>query len=67
MKTIDIQASIEAKREELIELVKKHGLNHHRVIACSQELDNLVYLFTCTEKESYIPEKKNTINTTRST
>lgn len=53
MKTIEIQASIEEKREELIELIRKYGFNHHRVITCSQELDILLYrlmeIVACTE------------------
>ncbi|PGZ96652.1 stage II sporulation protein E [Bacillus pseudomycoides] len=53
MKTIEIQASIEEKREELIELIRKYGVTHHRVITCSQELDILLYrlmeIVACTE------------------
>lgn len=64
MKIIDMQASIEEKRGELIELVKMYGLNHEKVVVCSKELDELVYrlMESITYQESVhsIPVKKNT-------
>ncbi|ENQ3105570.1 Spo0E like sporulation regulatory protein [Bacillus sp. 491mf] len=70
MKMIDIQASIEKKREELIELVRMHGFNHEKVVVCSQELDELVYrlMENITYQESMlsISAKKNTNNSIHS-
>ena len=64
MKIIDMQASIEKKRGELTELVRRYALNHEKVIVCSKELDQLVYrlMESTTYQESMhsIPVKKNT-------
>ncbi len=64
MKRIDIQASIEKKREELTILVRMYGFNHEKVVVCSQELDDLVYrlMESTTYQESVlsISVKKNT-------
>ncbi|WP_254786494.1 aspartyl-phosphate phosphatase Spo0E family protein [Bacillus sp. 71mf] len=66
MKIVDIQVSIEEKREELIGLVRMYGFNHEKVVVCSQELDDLVYrlMESITYQESIfsISAKKNTNN-----
>lgn len=70
MKIIDIQASIEKKREELTILVRMYGFNHEKVVVCSQELDDLVYrlMESTTYQESMhsISVKKNMNNNTHS-
>ncbi|OUB82595.1 Spo0E family sporulation regulatory protein-aspartic acid phosphatase [Bacillus thuringiensis serovar medellin] len=56
MSTSDVthlQKQIEEKKKQLRQLVKAYGYTNPIVLACSQELDQLVYLFM----RDYSPQK----------
>ncbi|PEO38409.1 aspartyl-phosphate phosphatase Spo0E family protein [Bacillus wiedmannii] len=48
-----LQKQIEEKKKQLQQLVKAYGYTNPIVLACSQELDQLVYLFM----RDYSPQK----------
>ncbi|SDB92596.1 aspartyl-phosphate phosphatase Spo0E family protein [Shouchella lonarensis] len=51
---IDMDMNIEVKRQEMMMLAEKHGLNASQTVKCSQELDSLLnhlqeYRASCNE------------------
>ncbi|MDK7581897.1 aspartyl-phosphate phosphatase Spo0E family protein, partial [Bacillus pacificus] len=44
---------IENKKLKLVELVKKHGFSHTKVLHLSQEIDKLINKYMIIKKEPY--------------